>query len=63
MLLSVRQDLQSPQLHRLGAHVPQGIPDAVTALAWHPGQAHMLALGCSSGAVAVLDTQKGALLL
>lgn len=39
----------------------QGIPDSVTAVAWHPTQHHLLALGCSNGAVALLDTVQGAL--
>jgi hypothetical protein len=37
----------------------QGIPDAVTAVSWHPEKQDVLALGCADGAVAVLDTVKG----
>lgn len=40
----------------------QGVPESVTAVAWHPHQRHLLALGCSNGAVALLDTAKGACL-
>jgi hypothetical protein len=39
----------------------QGIPDSVTAAAWHPTRTCVLALGCSDGAVALLDTAKGRL--
>lgn len=38
----------------------QGIPDSVTAVAWHPQEPQLLALGCSNGAVALLDVGKGA---
>ena len=51
------------QSHDDGSEVPiawpQGIPDSVTAAAWHPTQENVLALGCADGAVAVLDTVKG----